>query len=164
MACLDRVTGLLDEKGLPYAILPHREAFTAQEVAHASHITGWKLAKVVVVREGLRGFFMAVLPASAHLDFGILRRVTGRKELGLATEDELRRLFPDCDAGAMPPFGALYGLPMYLDGCFRSSKEIYFQAGNHRELVRMRFADYERMAGPIAGEFCLHESLIEAQH
>uniref|UniRef100_A0A832I4A2 YbaK/EbsC family protein n=1 Tax=Eiseniibacteriota bacterium TaxID=2212470 RepID=A0A832I4A2_UNCEI len=157
MALNERLVRLLDEQGASFAIVPHRVAFTAQEVAHASHVSGWKVAKVVVVREGLRNYLMAVVPASAHLDFGILRRMTGRKELGLANEEELRMLFPDCDPGAMPPFGNLYGMPVYLDACFRDARDIYFQAGNHAELVRMRFADYEALAGPFAGEFCLHE-------
>lgn len=157
MALNERLVRLLDENGVPFAIVPHRAAFTAQEVAHASHVSGWKVAKVVVVREGLRGFLMTVIPASAHLDFGILRRMTGRKELGLATEEEIRLLFPDCDPGAMPPFGNLYGMPVYLDACFRDQRDFYFQAGNHTELVRMRFRDFENVAGPFAGEFCLHE-------
>jgi Ala-tRNA(Pro) deacylase len=153
----ERLVRLLDENGVSFAIVPHRAAFTAQEVAHASHVSGWKVAKVVVVREGLRTYFMAVLPASQHLDFGVLRRMTGRKELGLANEEELRRLFPDCDPGAMPPFGNLYGLPVYLDACFREARDFYFQAGTHTELVRMRFRDYEALAAPFAGEFCMHE-------
>jgi Ala-tRNA(Pro) deacylase len=157
MLCLQRLSALLDARQLRYDIVPHREAFTAQEVAHASHITGRRLAKVVVVREGNRNYFLVVLPANAHLDFGILRRMTGRKELGLATEDDLRRLFPDCEAGAMPPFGVLYNLPMYVDSSFRHEAEIFFQAGNHHEVLRMKFADFERASGPFAGEFSLHD-------
>jgi Ala-tRNA(Pro) deacylase len=159
MACNERLQRLLDEKQVWYEVLPHREAFTAQDVAHTSHVSGKKLAKVVVVREGARSFFMCVMPASAHLDFTILKRMTGRKDLGLASEEEMGRLFPDCDSGAMPPFGDLYGMPFYLDACFRDEAEIYFQAGNHHEVVRMRFADYERLAGPPVGMFCMHGAL-----
>ena len=95
----------------------------------------------------------------AHLDFTILKRMTGRHELGLASEEEMSRLFPDCDLGAMPPFASLYGMPLYLDACFRSEPDVYFQAGNHHEVVRMRYADFERLAGPPAGVFCMHGAL-----
>jgi Ala-tRNA(Pro) deacylase len=150
---------LLDERQVWFEVLPHREAFTAQDVAHASHVSGKRLAKVVLVREGVRSFFMCVMPAAAHLDFAILKRMTGRQELGLASEEEISRLFPDCDLGAMPPFASLYGMPLYLDACFRSEPDVYFQAGNHHEVIRMRYADFERLAGPPAGVFCMHGAL-----
>ena len=157
MLCLQRLSALLDARQLRYEVVPHREAFTAAEVAHATHVTGRQLAKVVVVREGARSFFLVVLPANAQLDFGVLQRMTGRREIGLASEDDLRRLFPDCEAGAMPPFGMLYNLPMYVDSSFRREPDVYFQAGNHHEVLRMKFADFERAAGPFAGEFSLHD-------
>ncbi len=156
MMCKDRLLKLLDDRQVWYEVLPHQQAFTAQDVAHATHVSGKRLAKVVVVREGLRSFFLCVLPAHDHLDFTILKRKTGRKDLGLASEDELARLFPDCDPGTTPPFGGLYGLPVYLDACFRGEDDIYFQAGNHHEVLRMRTVDYERVAGPAAGVFCMH--------
>ncbi len=159
MACKDRLLRLLDEKLVWYEVLPHREAFTAQDVAHVAHVSGKRLAKVVVVREGLRDFFLCVLPAPAHLDFAIFKRATGRRDLGLASEEEMARLFPDCDSGAMPPFGQLYRLSVYLDACFRERDDFYFQAGNHHEVVRMRTADYERVAGPPTAVFCMHGSL-----
>ncbi len=159
MSCNERLLRLLDEKQVWHEVLPHQQAFTAQDVAHVAHVSGKRLAKVVVVREGTRSFFLCVLPAPAHLDFAILKRMTGRHDLGLASEEELARLFPDCDAGTMPPFGRLYGLPFYLDACFRSEEDVYFQAGNHTEIVRMRTADFERLAGPPAGVFCMHGAL-----
>lgn len=159
MACKERVIQLLDEHRAWYEVLPHREVFTAQDVAHAAHVSGLRLAKVVVVREGLGTFTLCVLPAPAHLDFAILGRTTGRSDLGLASEAEIVRLFPDCDAGAMPPFGALYRLPLYLDACFRSHPDFYFQPGNHHEVIRMRYADYERVAGKPVAVFCMHGSL-----
>jgi Ala-tRNA(Pro) deacylase len=159
MALVERVERYLVRNDVPYRLIPHREAFTAQEVAQSTHVAGRQLAKVVVIREGKSIYFMAVLPASCHVDFGVLRRNTGRQEMTLASEDEVRKLFPDCEAGAMPPFGNLYGLSMYLDHCFWEREEIFFQAGNHHEVVQMRFQDYLPLARPLAGSFCLHERL-----
>jgi Ala-tRNA(Pro) deacylase len=100
---------------------------------------------------------MVVLPASCRLDLTALRHAAARHKLSLVHEDDLARLFPDCETGAMPPFGGLYGLPVYIDACFRPDRDIYFQAGNHHELVRMPYATYEALVRPVAGEFCLHE-------
>ena len=77
--------------------------------------------------------------------------------LALATEEDLARLFPDCEVGAMPPFGGLYGLPVYVDSCFRQVPEFVFQGGNHHEVVAMSFADYLRLAEPLVGQFCFHD-------
>ena len=84
--------------------------------------------------------------------------MTGRRQLVLASEGEIRELFPDCEVGAMPPFGNLYQLPMYLDACFRGEEDFYFQAGNHHEVVKLKFTDFERLVQPLAGESHLHEA------
>ncbi len=162
MAINERVSRLLEQNRIEYEILPHREAFTAQEVAQTTHVSGRALAKVVVVREPAGAYLMAVLPASCHLDLNLLEQMTGHRGSVLATEDELKRLFPDCELGAMPPFGRLYGMPMYLDHCFWKASEFFFQAGNHHEVVRMDFEDYVQLARPLAGEFCLHGSKVGA--
>ena len=99
---------------------------------------------------------MAVVAAPQHVDLSNIHRVTGRPKGRLATEDEIRRLFPDCEVGAMPPIGWIYDLPLYMDQEFRDHEDIYFQAGNHVELVKMRFDDYEKLAGPFTGEFTVH--------
>jgi Ala-tRNA(Pro) deacylase len=157
MPCIERIRQLLDDKRIDYQVIPHREAFTSQEVAQATHVPGRRVAKVVVLREARGSFVMAVLPASEHLDLSVFRHMTGRQGVSMAGEVELTRLFPDCELGAMPPFGKLYQLPTYVDACFWNSEDFYFQAGNHHEVLRMRFADYERIAGPFAGQFHLHE-------
>jgi len=156
MALYERLRKLLDEKRVPYELMSHREAFTAQEVAQASHVAGRLLAKAIVVRESESRFYMAVVSAPQHVDLTNMHRMTGRPKGRLATEDELRRLFPDCEIGAMPPIGKLYGMPLYVDEEFRSHDDIYFQAGNHHEVVRMRFDDFEKIAGPFTGEFAVH--------
>jgi len=150
MAVNSRLMALLAKNRIEYELMPHREAFTAQEVAQSAHV------KVVLVREGRDRFLMAVVPASLHVDLEVLSRVSGRKHLALATESEVEREFPDCEVGAMPPFGHLYNLPLYLDQCLRREADIIFQAGNHHEVVRMPFTEYERLAGPFEKVACLH--------
>ncbi len=130
---------------------------TAQEVAATSHVTGWHVAKVVVVREESGASLMVAIPAPSRVNVAALERATGKRRLRLAREDEFRPLFPDCETGAMPPFGNLYGLPLYLDASLARSEEFLFQAGNHKEVVRMRYADYRRLADPVIGDFALHQ-------
>lgn len=157
MAINDRLKRLLDEQRTKYEMLPHREVFTAQEVAAAAHVPGRQLAKVLVAQEEEGRYLMLVLPAACRADLAALGRAAHTRKLSLAAEDELRRLFPDCDVGAMPPFGNLYGLPVYLDACFPQTEDFFFQPGNHHEVARMRYQDYERAAKPMVGEFCLHQ-------
>jgi Ala-tRNA(Pro) deacylase len=156
MAINERVSHFLEQNHVEHEVLPHMEVYTAQEVAQSVHVAGRMMAKVVVVREPAGGHAMVVLPASCHLDLGVLGRETGRPGAMLASEAELQRLFPDCEVGAMPPFGRLYDLPMYLDRCLERSTSVFFQAGNHHEVVRMRTEDFVRLVRPLAGEFCMH--------
>jgi Ala-tRNA(Pro) deacylase len=151
-----RVQHLLDTEGAPYEALPHAEAFTAQGVAVASGVSGWRVAKVVVAVTHDDRYVMAVLPAPCRIDLPALRNATGATGLSLAADAELSMLFPDCALGAIPPFGRLYDVPVYVDACFPASGDFYFQAGDRRELVRMRYEDFERLARPVVGEFCLH--------
>ncbi|HEY8369444.1 MAG TPA: YbaK/EbsC family protein [Thermodesulfobacteriota bacterium] len=156
MAVTERLRRVLDEQHVDYQLLPHREAFTAQEVAQASRVPGRELAKTLVVREDGARYFMVVLPAPCRVDLAALGQARGTRKLQLASEGELAELFPDCEIGAMPPFGNLYDLPVYVDACLPRSADVVFQAGNHHEVVRMRYPDFERLVQPIAGEYCLH--------
>ena len=167
MSVNGRLLALLARDRIEYELVPHREAFTAQEVAQTTHIRGRRLAKVVLVRAGRAGklaggYLMAVVPASAHVDLELLARVSGHEHLELASEGEIQGVFPDCEPGAMPPFGNLYGIPSYLDTCLAREQDITFQAGNHHEVVRMTFPDYERLAGPFARIACLHHESAPA--
>ncbi len=163
MAVNHRLLRLLVTSRVEYELVPHREAFTAQEIAQTSHIAGARLAKVVLVRAGDDRYLMAVLPASCHLDLDVLARLSPETHVALAREQEIQRLFPDCEVGAMPPFGTLYHLPLYLDACFLEHDDIVFQAGNHHELIRMDVRDYERMALPFAAVECLHAAPAAAK-
>jgi Ala-tRNA(Pro) deacylase len=157
MALNDRLKQCLEREAVAYRTVSHKEVFTAREVAAESHIADRRVAKVLAVRDDRDGHLMVVLPAACRLDLGALEGRAGRRALSLASEEEMGRLFPDCEVGAMPPFGHLYGMPVYIDACFPRAGDIAFPAGNHHEVVRMAYADYERVARPIAGEFCLHE-------
>ncbi len=156
MAVSERLDRFLAQQQVAHEVLPHGEGFTAQEVAEAAHISGRLLAKVLLVREHDGAYLMVVLPASCRVDLAALKAAGAGRKFSLASEDEIRRLFPDCEVGAMPPFGSLYDLPVYVDACFPRSEALVFQAGNHHEIVRMRYEDYERLVRPVVGEFCLH--------
>ena len=157
MALNDRLKSFLAQQRVEHQVLPHREVFTAQEVAEASHVSGRQLAKVVVVREEGKGHLMAVIPATRRLDVSALKELVGSRKLSLDTEDEVGHLFPDCELGAMPPFGNLYDLRVYIDASFGREKEFFFQAGNHHEVARMAYAEYARLVNPVVGDLCLPE-------
>lgn len=161
MAINDRLQRLLDDTRSSYAVLPHSEAYTAQEVAQSIRVKGRQLAKVVVLRDAAKRDFMVVLPATQLFDPQSIQRVTGRVGIRLEDEPELKRIFPDCEVGAMPPFGALYGMPMYVDPCILRGRDIFFQAGNHHEVVLMRCEEYEDIARPFHYGSCLHRGGIE---
>ena len=151
----ERLTKYLEANGVKYEVLRHGEAYTAQEVAASMHVHGRMLVKVVIVKSE-KGFMMVALPADRRVDISTLRADLGLHFAALATEAEFKKIFPDCEAGAMPPFGQLYGLPVWVDACFPKAGEFTFQAGNHHEVVRMRYAEYERLARPVVAEFCRH--------
>jgi Ala-tRNA(Pro) deacylase len=153
---IDRARRLLEQSGAVYETLPHREAFTAQGVAAVSHVSGWQMAKVIVVRPEGGEPVLAVLPASCRLDLVALARQLDRRRVSLMPETEVAHLFPDCETGAMTPFGNLYGLPVYVDSCLAKAPEVVFQAGNHHEVVRMSYPEFERVTKPVVADFCHH--------
>lgn len=137
----------LDREGVKYASLAHSTAYTAQEIAALTHIPGQEMAKTVIVF--LDGeMAMAVVPASHQVDLDRLRATSGAKEVRLAREDEFKGRFPDCETGAMPPFGNLYGMRVVADEQLAQDEEIAFNAGSHHELIRLPFTDFKRLAQP----------------
>ena len=144
---LTKLIEFLDEHDVRYVTIRHSRAFTAQEVAAAAHIRGNELAKTVMVK--LDGkMAMAVVPASYHVDLTLLREVTGGAQVSLAAESEFRDLFPNCETGAMPPFGNLYDMDVFVSEKLAEDKEIAFNAGNHTELIQLAYADFERLVKP----------------
>ena len=147
MPILTKLKEFLDANRIPYEVQSHRTAYTAQEVAAAEHVPGREMAKVVMVRDG-GDYLMAVLPAPQHVDLERLGKSAGRSGLRLATEPQFARLFPGCEPGAMPPFGNLYGIPVWVDDSLSRDDEIAFNAGNHEQTVRMKYADFARLVKP----------------
>jgi Ala-tRNA(Pro) deacylase len=137
----------LDQNRVKYVTIRHSPNYTAQEIAASAHIPGKELAKTVMVK--LDGeMAMAVLPASYRVDFDQLREASGAGKAELATEGEFRDRFPGCDVGAMPPFGNLYGMRVYVASSLAEDETIAFNAGSHAELIQMAYGDFERLVEP----------------
>jgi Ala-tRNA(Pro) deacylase len=142
----------LNSNNVKYVSITHSSAFTAQEIAASAHIPGKELAKTVIVK--LDGkMVMAVLPASSKVDFGMLKEATGASSVRLAEEFEFVDKFPGCDPGAMPPFGNLYNIDVYVAKSLTEDEEIAFNAGTHTELIRLPYKDFERLVKPKVLEF-----------
>ncbi len=149
-----KVIEFLDSERVKYVSIEHSPAYTAQEVAASAHIPGKELAKTIMVKlDGTMA--MAVLPASFHVDFGHLKDVAGVGKVELASEAEFRDLFPESQLGAMPPFGNLYGMDVYVAAPLTEDEEIAFNAGSHTELIRLAYADFERLVKPMVGDFAV---------
>ena len=144
---LTRLKEFLDSNHIKYVTISHSLAYTAQGIAALTHIPGKELAKTVIVKIDGK-LAMAVVPASAHVGLTLLKTATGARTLELASETEFRDRFPDCETGAMPPFGNLYGMGVFADESLSHDAEIAFNAGSHRELMRLSWSDFERLAQP----------------
>ena len=155
MAVAERLRRFLDEHRVSYEVAAHPERYTAQEVAATAHVSGKAMAKVVMVKTA-SGFAMTVLPAACRLSVQRVRDLLGDASATIAAEAEFRNLFPDCEAGAMPPFGNLYNIPVYVDDELAAQEQITFEAGTHHEVVTLRYADFERLVQPRRAEFCAH--------
>jgi len=147
MPLAEQLQKFLDSHQAKYAISSHHTAFTAREVATVEHLPAREVAKVVVVF-GDGKYHMIVIPANRLVDFQEVRHALNLSQARLATEEELSKLFPDCELGAMPPIGALYGLPLYLDSSLLDEEMIAFNAGTHRDVIHMRTAAYRALTQP----------------
>jgi len=147
MSIARRLKAYLDDNDVTYSHCVHRLAYTAQEVAAAQHVPGKEVAKTIVL-EGNGGFFLVVLPAVMKVDIEALLSELPYQAIRLATESEFASLFPDSELGAMPPFGNLYNLPVYVDESLAEDEEIVFNAGTHVETIRMKYKDFERLVRP----------------
>ena len=144
---LPKFKEFLDSHNVKYVVISHSVAYTAAGIAGLTHIPGRELAKTVIVK--LDGALaMAVVTASQRVDLTLLKAATGANTVELATENEFKERFPDCEVGAMPPFGNLYDMPVFADDTLSLDKEIAFNAGSHRELVRLAWEDFERLVKP----------------
>jgi Ala-tRNA(Pro) deacylase len=145
----------LDAKGVKYVRIAHSMAYTAQEIAAASHIPGKEVAKTVMIK--LDGkMAMAVLPASYKVDFDLLKGASGASKVELASEAEFKGEFPECEVGAMPPFGNLYGMEVFVAESLAEDEEIAFNAGSHTELIKLKYKDFEDLVKPRKLKFSEH--------
>ena len=142
-----KLKSFLDENKIKYVSIQHSSAYTAQEIAAIAHIPGKDLAKTVIIKiDGKMA--MAVLPASFKVSFENLKDTLGVKEARLAYEQEFIDKFPDCEVGAMPPFGNIYGMEVFVAESLAEDEEIAFNACSHTELIKMTFADFEKLVKP----------------
>ncbi len=144
---LERLKEVLDQAKISYEVYNHPLAYTAQEIAAAQHIPGKEMAKVVILKvDG--SYVMVVVPASKLVNFKRVKAELRVKDVSLATEGEFDSLFPECEIGAMPPFGNLFGLPVYVDPVLEKDESIFFNAGTHLQTVRLRYKDFKELVKP----------------
>jgi Ala-tRNA(Pro) deacylase len=144
---LTRLKEFLDKNNVKYVTISHSLAYTAQGIAALTHTPGQELAKTVMLRIDGK-LAMAIVPASAHVGLTLLKAAVGAKTVDLAAEADFKNSFPDCETGAMPPFGNLYDIPVFADESLSRDPEIAFNAGTHRELMRLAWNDFQTLVNP----------------
>ena len=145
---MERVRQHLDEQNIKYSILQHSPAYTAQEVAESVHVTGRHFAKCVMVKIDGR-LAQVVLPASDQVDLKRMAHSVGATSVELAKEEEFKDSFPDCEPGAMPPFGNLFGVEVFVSPHLTAADRIAFNAGSHTDVMQLSYDDFERLVNPI---------------
>jgi Ala-tRNA(Pro) deacylase len=156
MNCFERLQAYLNNFQVDYCVQHHAPAFTAQGVAATEHLSGMCMTKVVmVIADGAPT--MLVLPAACRVDEERAAEALGAEHVRLATEDEFASRFPDSAIGAMPPFGNLYGVPVYVDSKLAEEDTITFQAGSHTRTISLQYADYEWLAEPKVVDLVVHQ-------
>ena len=149
---IEKLKSFLDNHKVKYVIISHSPAFTAQQIAASASIPGKELAKTVMIKiDGKMA--MAVLSAPDRVDFNLLKKAVGAEEIQLADEEEFKDIFTDCEVGAMPPFGNLYNMTVFVSDKLAEDKEIVFNAGSHRELMKLDYEDYKEMVKPDERHF-----------
>ena len=147
----NRLIAFLKEQGVPFQTQHHAQAFTAQEIAASEHVPGKMVAKVVMLTDGDE-LAMVVLPAPDHVDLKKATAAIGGKTVRLAEEREFAQRFPDCEIGAMPPFGNLYDVPVYVDAGLTEDETIVFNDGNHTDTMSLTYKDFERIVRPTVAD------------
>ncbi len=153
MGVAPEVEKFLKDEGVKYEVIKHPTAYTAAEEAAVSHISGYEWAKTVIFFTKQDEPVMAVLPASYHVNAKRLESAVGSGKLRLAEESQFAGLYPNCEPGAMPPFGNLYGQRVFVDQRLAEDESIVFNAGNHTEAVRLSYADFDRLVKPVVASF-----------
>lgn len=143
-----KIKDFLAQNKVHYLSVTHPEAYATREISHLSNISEQAFAKSVLIHAGNKTL-MVVLPASERIEFEVLKKILHENNVALVPEDAFLALFPDCEVGAMPPFGNLYNIQVYVDKTLSKNKEIAFNAGNHSELIKMNYQDFEKLVKPI---------------
>jgi len=154
MNTLAKIKQYLDQNNVPYQVILHEEVYTAQELAQALHVPGKELVKVIILRADDR-YCMAILPSIRKIDLSALQTQLHAAALSIATEQELKALFPETEIGAMPPFGHLSSMEVWVDVILTTDEYITFNAGTHYEAIRMHYADFERLTQPHVAPFSI---------
>jgi Ala-tRNA(Pro) deacylase len=157
MNMLQLCSSYLKRHGIRYTHSIHPPAYTAREVAAAEHMPAQSMAKTVVY-SGDNGNGLLVLPADYIVDFAEVRRLMGLTEIRLADESELGALFPECELGAMPPFGNLFDMPVLMDEKLAAAEFMAFNAGTHRDVIHMSVADFHKLVNPLVATFAIRQS------
>ncbi len=156
-----KLTKFLKRHKVYYEIQVHPRTVTASETAQVEHVSGKKLAKAVMVKADGKDA-MVVLPSTRNVDLFKLGAALGKLDVRIEEEVEFKDLFPDCEAGAMPPFGKMYGIPCYADQSLSEEEELYFNAGNHLETIKVFTADFLRVSKAVVGDFSVVSGKVRA--
>lgn len=152
-----KLQAFLDEHNVKYVVINHSPAYTARETAASTLIPRREFAKTVLIKLADGKLVMAVVPASRHVDLNALSDAAGAKAACLADEEEFEALFPGCEPGAVPPFGNLYGIPVYADRELMEEDDLAFNAGTHTQIIRLSGDDYRQLVNPQLGAFAVSE-------
>jgi Ala-tRNA(Pro) deacylase len=156
MAVAETVKRFLEQHSVDYDLIPHPHTGSSHETAEAAHVSEDHIAKAVIVKD-TAGYAMVVVPASHWVEVEHLRKELNR-DLHLATEDELAKLFSDCEAGAVPPLGTAYDVETFLDEELTSLANVYFESGNHEQLVHTSGSDFRTLLGGVRHGYYSHGS------
>jgi Ala-tRNA(Pro) deacylase len=150
------VQEFLAGRHVTYDAIPHRDTYSAQHLAQVLHVPGQEVAKTVLLRaDGGYTYFVGVLPATKTIDFGKVSAALGGSHVQLATEIEIMQHCPDCELGALPPFGSQYGMRTLVEESLTHDEEIVFEGNSHHEAIRMRYEDYRAIEQPLVARFAL---------
>lgn len=150
-----KIQEYLDKEGVAFEHLEHDRAFTATEVAGAQHVPGRQMVKCVIVKADEQ-FVMCLLPAIHYLDLDKFKTAIHAKQVRLANEEEMIKLFPGCETGSEPPFGALFEIKVYADKFLEDDNEVAFNAGTHVDVIKMKFQDFQKLVKPVFVEIGVH--------
>lgn len=161
MSISPKIKSYLEKEKVKFETLEHSVAYTAMEIAGSQHIPGRQVIKCVIVKADGK-FIMCALPSIHYLDMKKLKSITGAKEIQLAGEEEIAKLFPDYEVGAEPPFGHLYGLKVYADKLLEEDEDIVFNAGTHTDMLKIKLADFKRLVHPTFADIGVHVQTVKS--